>query len=177
MYCYWALHVDLTSTNTTLHFLEQVDDFITDSVAGLTPNRPYSIIDSHRLFKELVSWNAFRQELSAVLKSYSLPTGLCDDDKLWFAFLSAYAGVIEDGTLSSESKKKDTLAAIEKVIFSKGRVPFSPGAHLPFSVQWDIILKDGRECRATLGATADLKMIWHHLALTKANMTVPVATP
>jgi hypothetical protein len=173
MYCHWAVHVDLTNTNTTLHFLEQVDDFITDTVAGLTPNRPYKLIDSHRLFREFVYWEAFRKQLTDVLKSYGLPTDLCDEDPKWFAFLTAYAGVIEDGALSSESKKKDTLKAVDKVTFSKGHTPFSSTAHLPFSIQWDIVLKDGRECRATLEASPDLKMISHHFELTKSTITVP----
>jgi hypothetical protein len=106
MYCHWALHVDLGSPTTTLHFLEQVDDFVTSNVAGLTPNRPYGLLDSHRLFREFVYWDAFRNQLTSVLKSYSLPTDLCDNDNTWFSFLCAYAGVIEDGTLSAESKRK-----------------------------------------------------------------------
>jgi hypothetical protein len=86
-------------------------------------------------------------------------TDLCKDDDLWFSFIAAYAGVIEDGTLSMG--KTDKLRAVEEVRFSKGRRTLD-GHHLPFTIQWDVQLKDGRSVELQLqsvpGAPADSHM-------------------
>src|SRR5437016_11937076 len=34
LHCNWALHVDLSQTNTTLDFLRRIDEFIMNRVAG-----------------------------------------------------------------------------------------------------------------------------------------------
>ena len=67
MYCHWALHVDLTKSNTTRRFLKQVDDFITSIVAGFPPNGTYTLIDSHNLFEDFVYLDAFRTQLRDIL--------------------------------------------------------------------------------------------------------------
>ncbi len=175
MYCHWALHVDLTNTNTTLHFLELLDDYITAYLSDLTPNKPDTLHDSEKRLKEFAFWESFRSQLRAVLRSYSLPTEFCDDDQSWFAYLSAYAGVIEDGALSSESKRKDTLKAVDRVVFKKGDEPVSPTPHLPFIIQWDIFLKDGRECKVSVEAERDLKTISWNCRLTKASKATGTA--
>jgi len=52
-----------------------------------------------------------------------------------FAFLSAYAGVIEDGSLFCK------LTMIESVRFTKDRATAKDGK-LPFAANWVVALKD-----------------------------------
>lgn len=161
MYCHWALHVDLTHSRTTLTFLKPVDDFIVNTVAGFEPDDSYQMLDSHRLFCDLIFLDTFRSQLRQFLQDHDhLPTELCDRDDWWFPFLSAYAGVIEDGALSSETAKNDGLRAIEKVVFSKGRMPIAADGLFDFIVQWDVVLKDGRVCRGGFEAKPDRKMVF-----------------
>jgi len=155
MYCHWALHVDLTRPNTTKHFLEKVDSFVLNNVSGLESDGRCSFLDEHHLFQEFSYLDSFREQLRSFLDRYALPTDLCDDDPAWTSFISAYAGVIEDGTLSCGTSNR--LQAIQEVTFCKGR-PLTSDNHLPFVIQWDIKLKDGRLLRAELEATKDLKM-------------------
>jgi len=109
--------VDLSRENTTLHFLERIDSFVFNRVSGFPGDGNCSFLDEHHLLREFLYLDTFRDQLRAFLHSYDLPTPLCDDDKAWFSFVSAYAGVIEDGALSSG--KADNLKAIEEVTFMK----------------------------------------------------------
>src|SRR5580704_16073208 len=126
MYCHWALHVDLTHSKTTISFLNRVDAFVTRNVSNFTGKGPWSSVDDELLLKEFIYMESFREQLGAFLKSYDLPTALCDNDEQWFAFLLVRS-VIEDGTLSLEkpttnatkANKTPGLVAVEKVIFSK----------------------------------------------------------
>jgi hypothetical protein len=112
MYCHWALHVKLTKTRTTLHFLERLDVFITHEIAGFTPHGDFSFLDSQNLFREFVFLDTFRQQLLDFLSSYDLPIEVCSDDGNWSVFMAAYAEVIKDGVLASESGN-DGLRAVD----------------------------------------------------------------
>jgi hypothetical protein len=175
MFCHWALHVDLSKSNTTLEFLRRVDNFVTNTVAGFAGNGPWSFLDEHRLFREFVYLDNFRNQLKELLSSYSLPTDLCDQDDRWFAFLSAYGGVIEDGTLSSETSKSESLTAVEKVTFRKG-AQLSSQNHVSFTIQWDIVLKDGRVCRTEVDAKPALNMLFHLIHVIPARIATPVGS-
>lgn len=59
-------------------------------------------------------------------------------------FIQAYGGVIEGGTLSVRGN--ETLLAVEKVTFEKGSR--RTAEHVPFSIRWEIQLKDGRTLKA-----------------------------
>jgi len=96
------------------------------------------------IFKELSFVGSFRQDLRACLSSEGLPTNLCDDDPLWFAFIQAYAGVIEDGELVCGGSG---IRNIKKLVFRKGR-PLT-NADLPFAIDWEIVLSDGQPLKAT----------------------------
>jgi hypothetical protein len=109
MFCHWALHVDLSHSKTTLEFLQRVDNFVLNTVAGFTGDGPWSCVDEGHLLRDFAYLDTFRNQLREVLGSYDLCTDLCDNDESWYAFLSAYAGVIEDGTLSSNADKSDPL--------------------------------------------------------------------
>jgi len=74
LYCHWALHVDLTYPKTTLPFLEQVDKFAARVLAGKA-----DIVEDHRMFREFVFLETFRRQFGDFLKSYSLPTAVCDE--------------------------------------------------------------------------------------------------
>jgi hypothetical protein len=163
MYCHWALHINLSVTPTTIALLQHIDDFVTATVSGFTANGPYTMLDSHNLFREFVYLDTFRAQLHGFLGVRGLDADLCSDDAKWFEFLEVYARVIQDGELSSETEKNDRLNAIETVTFKVGRKPFSQESHLPFANQWDILLKDGRMCRVTLEAEPQKHMISHHV--------------
>jgi hypothetical protein len=170
MYCNWALHIDLERPGTTLHFLEKIDGFIRRKISGYqrpeTGPETFSPLEEYRLFREFVYFDAFREQLRELLKFYKLPTEVCDDDERWFAFVGAYVGVIEDGTLSAGNSKR--LQAVATVTLSKGRV-LPPKHHVPFKIRWDIVLKDGRTCRIEVDATPKLKMIFHGITILPAR--------
>jgi hypothetical protein len=87
MHCHWALHVNLARTPTTVAFLRRVDDFVTATVHGFAPNGPYTMIDSHNLFREFVYLETFRAQFHEFLETSKLPVELCTDDSKWFKFL------------------------------------------------------------------------------------------
>lgn len=136
IYCHWALHVDLDSPGTTLPFLKRVDEYVASVLAGST-----DIILEHRMLKEFILLNTFREQFKKFLQAYNLPTGICDKDARWHKFLKSYAGIIEDGSLSCRASGK--LNHVKEVTFTKGR-PASEGSYLPFNLSWKILLLDGK---------------------------------
>jgi hypothetical protein len=100
LYCHWALHVDLAGRDTTLPFLERVDSF----VAGVLANNT-NIVEEHRMFREFIFLDTFREQFKHFLASYGLPTAVCDENPQWHAFLKLYAGIVEDGTLSCNAQR------------------------------------------------------------------------
>ena len=146
MYCHWAVHVDLNYSKTTLYFLEKIDSFVRNQVSGFESGADRKYEDEQDVFLEFSSLDAFRRQLRQFLKSYELPTNLCDEDASWHGFISAYAGVIEAGTLSAG---KQELKAIKEVTFTK--LP-SFENNVLFVIQWDVKLKDRRTLRAVFKA-------------------------
>ena len=149
MYCHWALHHDLTFPGTTTHFLERVDAFVVDTVAGFTSTGTYTMSESHNLFREFIHLDSFRTQLKEFLVSYDLPTDLCDKTDSWKAFVAAYGEVVKDHTLSAvpRSGTGSQLVAVERVIFSGKRGKRRNPASSEPIVQWDVVLKDGRILR------------------------------
>ena len=178
MYCHWALHVDLDSPKTTTDFLQRVDTWVTNRVAHLTPSGPWKFTDEVQLFRDFLYLQTLRRELASFLNAYSLPTALCDDDRQWFAFLTAYAGVIEDGTLSMKANKSLGLEAVQRVTFRKGET-LPPDNHVNFVIQWDIELKDGRVLKTEFEAQPKegVTISKHHLQLVGGTSVPPVVTP
>jgi hypothetical protein len=164
LHCNWALHVDLDFPLTTLPFLRKVDSYVSNSFR--TPsvtiqvdadgNTTCHIMDDPVL-EDFVYLSTFRQEMEQFLIKCGLPTSFCRDDALWLDFLNSYAGVIEDGSLACKSKR-DELLLIKKVMFTKGRSV--KNGHLPFSIKWDILLKDGRKFEVEVGAPSNMKGRW-----------------
>ncbi len=134
LYCHWALHVDLAGRDTTLPFLKQVDTFVDCALAD------NNFGEQNRMFREFGFLDSFRQLFKQFLESYGLPTQICDDDSRWQSFLSIYASVIEDGSLSCYAQPGD-LRLVSGVTFTKGRS--ATGCYLPFDMVWDIYLLDG----------------------------------
>jgi hypothetical protein len=174
MYCHWALHVDLESPKTTAEFLRRVDLWVTNNVAYLTASGPFTLMDEIHLFRDFTYLETLRRELAGFFKKYALPTTMCDVDEQWFAFLSAYAGVIEDGTLAMKADKNNKLGAVKQVTFKKGK-PLSSDYHVNFIVQWDIELKDGRTVKTEFDAQPNhpLKMSGHHIAVLQGAFVSP----
>ena len=121
MHCHWALHVDLHSPKTTLEFLKFVDCWVTNTVADLFPRGTWKPLQEHYLFKDFIYLDTFRTQLKTFLACYGLPTQLCDQDDRWFAFLSSYAGVIEDGSLTARGDRNNELGAVKQVTFTKAK--------------------------------------------------------
>lgn len=161
LYCHWALHVDLTFSRTTAPFLEQVDKFAADVLAD-EPN----VAEQHQMLREFVFLDTFRQQLRQFLKSYDLPTAVCDEDLRWHEFLKLYAGIIEDGSLSCQVET-GRLKLVSKVIFTKGRT-ITSGSYIPFDLSWKIVLLDGKTMTVEVNAAAlpdGNEMIFHAIRL------------
>jgi hypothetical protein len=167
MYCHWALHVDLTRPATTMDFLRRVECWVTNTVAGLNPSGSWDIHDERKLLEDFIFLDMFRQQLREFLGRYGLPVSLCDETAQWFAFIAAYGGVIEDGSLSTEADKNGELQAVKRVTFTKGE-DLPAGHHVPFVIQWQIDLKDGRTLTTSVETVpgSDGTMMAHHLKLT-----------
>jgi hypothetical protein len=178
MYCHWALHVDLDSPKTTMNFLKRVDRWVTNTVAYLTPSGPWKFLEEHDLFKDFIYLNTLRSQLAEFLTGYGLPTTICHIDEQWFAFLEAYAGLIENGTLATETDKQNELGAVKKVTFSKGK-ELTSEHHVPFIIQWDIELKDGRTLKTTVNTVPSGagKMTFHHLEVIQGTFVPPPSPP
>lgn len=143
MYCHWALHVDLTGLDTTKGFLIPIDALIVNTIAGFTPDPAYKLMSSDSLFRDLIFLETFRSQLKDFLLRYGLPSDLCDIEASWFGFLEAYAGLIEDGSLSIQSTSSP-LNAVKKVVFTKGGNPIAADSLFTFVIQWDVVLNDDR---------------------------------
>ena len=178
MYCHWALHVDLDSPNTTIAFLKRVDLWIVNTVAYLAPRQPWKFMDEVHLFRDFLYLQTFRGELEQFLKRYNLPTDLCDIDDNWFAFLAAYAGVIEDGTLAMRIDKHNDISAVLEMRFKKGKA-LSSAYHVNFMIQWDIELKDGRTLHVEMDAQPKhpIRISSHHISLINGGFVPPQPTP
>ena len=175
MYCHWALHVDLTSPGTTMDFLKRVDRWVTNSVAYLIPSGPWEFIEEYYLFRDFIFLTTFRQQLRSVLASYDLPLSVCDLDGNWHGFVEAYSGIIEDGSLSTNSDKSNELVAVKQVIFTKGK-ELTADHHVPFEIQWCVELKDGRTLRTSLQTvpTGSGNMTAHHLEILNGSFVPPL---
>ena len=132
-----------------------MDQWVTNTVAYLKPSGPWQLLDEHRLFKEFIYLTTFRSQLRNVLGGYGLPVDICDSDEQWHDFLEAYSGVIEDGSLSAKTDKYNVLGAVKQVTYTKGE-PLTAARHVPFVIQWEIELKDGRTVRASLETVPDV---------------------
>jgi hypothetical protein len=137
MYCHWALHVDLTQPATTGDFLTKIDDFVHSVLSGSS-----DIVEEYRIFREFAFLDSFRAQFRAFLKSYDLPTQLCEEDRRWHEFLNYYGKVIEDGTLRCVSKSR-RLQFVSQVNISKAE-PRPGDAIAPFDLAWEIVLQDGK---------------------------------
>jgi hypothetical protein len=180
MYCHWALHVDLDFPKTTIDFLKQVDLWACNNVAYLTSRAPWQFLDEVYLFRDFVYLETFRQQLGELLKQYELPERLTSSDDAWFAFLEAYGGVIEDGTLSMKSDKHNEIDAVEELTFKKGKALPSE-YHVNFTIHWDIALKDGRLLEVEMDAQPKHphKMTSHNIRIHNRTFVPPaaIATP
>jgi hypothetical protein len=157
LYCNWALHIHL-SKNTTMALLEKVDRIFINRTTPGSPETGLTIVAEHHLFREFVYLETFRKELSQFLTAYGLRTSLCDEDVCWFAFLAAYEGVIEDGSLTCESKNSAKLRVVEKITFTKGP-RIVEDSHVPFGIVWKILLKDGSTIEVNVGAPSNAQFL------------------
>lgn len=158
-YCHWALHIDLHGADTILPFLNRVERFVESTLAG-----NQDVAGEHEMFREFVFLETFRQQFSQFLKSYDLPTAICDEDERWHEFLTHYAGVIRDGALRCRGETK--LAHVSEVVFKIGKQ--TSGNHLPFDLVWEIHLKNGKILDVSVNSSPlpdGSPMISHHVHL------------
>ena len=59
LHCNWALHVDLSQTNTTLDFLRRIDEFIASRVAGFEGGK-IDFVAEHMLTIDFIYLHGFR---------------------------------------------------------------------------------------------------------------------
>jgi hypothetical protein len=159
LYCHWALHIDLTRAGTTRPFLERVDGYVESILAG-----SLNIIEEHRMLREFVFLDTFRNQLAQFLAAYDLPPTICEQEPRWQDFLKSYAGIIEDGSLSC-SVEID-FKFIRNVVFAKGQNR-SHDAFIPFDLSWRIGLLDGRTMTVYVSASQHPygKMISNNITL------------
>jgi hypothetical protein len=136
LYCHWALHVNLTHADVTLPFLQGAEKYSLSMLEGNS-----DIAGEHNVLKDLVGLETFRQHFRLFLQAHDIPLNVCDDDERWHQFLTHYAGVIEDGSLTCSVRKgqPNPLTLVEKVMVQKGRD--QPGFKMPFSLVWTILFR------------------------------------
>jgi hypothetical protein len=88
---------------------------------------------------------------------YALPTSLCDENERWFAFLAAYAGVIEDGSLTCQGESAE-LNLVKGVTFTKGP-QVHEDSHVPIGINWTILLKGEDKIKVYVNAPVDAKSV------------------
>ena len=77
MYCHWALHVDLSGTDTIMPFLQQIDAYVDGVLVG-----PEDFGASNRMVRDFIFLDTFKSQLRDFLAGYGLPTGafpICTD--------------------------------------------------------------------------------------------------
>ena len=154
MFCHWALHVDLTGRGTTEPFVQRVDHVVTNVLSG--PTTADTLAAERGLVREFASFDTFRTHLGEFLERHSLPTTLRDHDDAWYAFLEAYAGVIEDGSLHC------ALNTVRGVTFTKGRSGSNRGT-LSFTPTWVVLLKQAHAGHTELEVSAGTGAWSYHL--------------
>lgn len=154
----WALHVNLSGMGAR-DFVEKLDRFVESALNGNT-----DISFEHIIHDNLALAGSFRSSLKDFLKLHQLPTRICDDDAWWNSFIHAYAGVIEDGSLSY---KGEGLKRVLGTKFTKGRTV--DNADLPFELNWEIFLKDGRRLEMTIQKNSKLGFAVHGAILHSAK--------
>jgi hypothetical protein len=172
MYCHWALHVELYGAGTTLEFLKFVDQWVMNKVHGVWLMRgPWKFQQELILFRDFLYLDTLRTQLKRFLEGFlsqdgqKIPTTMCDEDSWWFAFLGAYAGVIEDGSLSVKTPDAiKELGAVKEITFTKGD-SLSGRNHVNFVIKWVIELKDGRIIDLSVDAEPGTGMSGHHLTI------------
>jgi hypothetical protein len=109
-----------------MFFLEPLDMWVTNNVAGFSPAQLMSFTEQQQLFNDLKTLDLLRRELSAFLGKHALPTNFVDDDQQWFSFVNLYQQVVEDGTLSLYPKHEHQLEAVKCVTIQEPK-PLYPG--------------------------------------------------
>jgi hypothetical protein len=146
MFCNWALHVDLTYPSNTRPFIQSVDAVVAAIVASGTTA---ALSAQQALVQEFATFDSFRIDLLEFLSRHGLPTDLCVRDDLWFAFLEAYALVIEDGSLFCP------VTTIDAVTFST-RPPGMTPSDLSFAPTWLVWLKQPHNGHTALEISAEV---------------------
>jgi len=155
MFCHWALHVDLSAPGTTKHFLQRIDEVLTNLFENPTTGETIGL--ENALFNELTYFDAFRSELGETLQRYGLSKDLCDNNVKWANFLFASTRVIEDGTLAA------TLQWVDSVRFTIEEGVRFKDAHLPFEMIWVVALKqpykEFSKVEVSVSGTDDRRMV------------------
>ncbi|HEV2424879.1 MAG TPA: hypothetical protein VGZ29_08630 [Terriglobia bacterium] len=154
LYCHWALHVDLSYRSTTIHFLKRVDNYVFDKLTAAETME--TILAEGRLLRDFLYLETFRRELAEFLRTKELDTSICDDNERWFTFLAAYAGVIQDGSLTCSGSEK--LKIVSRVTFTRSGRAQAEG-HVLFDMNWDVSLRDGRRLEISVGTQANHELM------------------
>jgi hypothetical protein len=146
MHCNWALHVGLNQPKTALPFLHRVETYV-ESVLARTSN----FTEENRMMRDFVFLDTFKDQFKQFLDQQGLPTAICDENERWRDFVTHYAGVIEDGSISCTAPGLET---VKKVVFTKGRSIPGVDGQLPFRLMWTIHLRDERTLSVEAAASS-----------------------
>ena len=146
MYCHWALHVDLHGENTIRSFLEQVDTFVRGFLKGIK-----NFDASHRMFRDFVFSDTFRSQLRDFLQANRIRSDLTDENVHWNEFVTQYAGVIEDGSLSIRAENHG-IRQVKQVTFTKDQCETDGFDLIPFDMTWAVTLLNGRSVTVRVNA-------------------------
>jgi hypothetical protein len=135
-YCNWALHTSLDRS---------ARDFLNDVMPILTINGSHTEAQ-HKVFDNLLTLRAFRDELARFLASNSIADTLCTNGDNWSKFLEAYSRVAEHSTLLLKGNAAPsgplnlavdsvTIKAVPNLTFAENR---------PYPMEWLIQYKDRR---------------------------------
>ena len=70
------------------------------------------------MFRDFVFFDTFRSQLRDFLQANRIRTDLTDEDVHWNEFVTQYAGVIEDGSLSIRAENHG-IRQVKQVTFTK----------------------------------------------------------
>lgn len=115
LYCCWALHVELKK-KPTLELLNKIDTLLENHRKRDLDQEELRM--QHELFRELLFFDSFREQLRELLRFYDVPQTICDDEN-WRTFLRHYVRVIEEVPLSCQVQP-NTLKHVARAIIRVG---------------------------------------------------------
>lgn len=156
-YCNWALHIQLSRAGAQA-FLAKVNSVLT--VDGAFDQA------QHDSLHALLTFDAFRSELRALLERFGADLSICDEQGKWMSFVRLYSHVVENSELTLEkapSASGPAALAVKRVTIRPVRhADLADGTARVYPMIWKVEYEDGREGEFEL---SDLGLIGATLTL------------